>query len=469
MKVIVFVKATASSEAGVMPTEELMTAMGRYNAELVHAGIMRDGAGLHPSVKGVRVRFSGTERTVLNGPFAETKELVAGYWLWEVPSMEVAIEWVKKCPNPMPEPSEIEIRPYFTAEDFGEAMTPELREQEAQLEAALKQTQAASPVIPPATTTLRPYLFFSGRCEEALEFYKTALNAQVGMVLRFDESPDPTPPGMLQAGFERKIMHCDFRVGDLMVMASDGCDDTSRFEGFRLALSVSTEADTDRYFAALADGGRVDMPLMKTFWSPRYGQVTDKFGVGWMVMVAAHAPSSATNAPAPTAAEAAWQLPEPTPQHEWLLRLVGEWTFESECTMGPDQPPMKSTGSQTTRALGKLWTVGEMRNEGPDGQPAVSQFTLGYDPAKGRFVGTFVSSCMTHQWPYDGQLDTTGRVLTLDSEGPSFAGDGTLAKYQDLIEYVDTDHYRLSSRYQNADGSWFPFMHGTYTRVAAGR
>jgi AraC family transcriptional regulator len=130
MKVIVFVKATKSSEAGAMPSTELITAMMEYNQQLVDAGIMLGGEGLHPSSKGVRVLFSGKERTVTQGPFPHTNEIVSGYWIWQVKSMEEAIEWVKRCPNPMPENSEIEIRPLFTAEDFGEALTPELREQE---------------------------------------------------------------------------------------------------------------------------------------------------------------------------------------------------------------------------------------------------------------------------------------------------------------------------------------------------
>lgn len=139
MKVMVFVKATPSSEAGEMPGEELFAAMGKYNEELVRAGIMRGGDGLKPSSAGVRVRFSGSKRTVVDGPFAETKELVAGYWLWEVDSMDQAIEWVKRCPNPMPEDSEIEIRPLYSAEDFGPEFTPELREQEDRLRAEIER------------------------------------------------------------------------------------------------------------------------------------------------------------------------------------------------------------------------------------------------------------------------------------------------------------------------------------------
>jgi hypothetical protein len=127
---MIIVKATKDSEAGVMPDEKLLTEMGKYNEELVRAGIMLAGEGLHPSSKGARVRFSGAQRTVVDGPFAETKELIAGFWLWQVKSLEEAIEWVKRCPNPMPGESEIEIRQVFEAEDFGEEFTPELREQE---------------------------------------------------------------------------------------------------------------------------------------------------------------------------------------------------------------------------------------------------------------------------------------------------------------------------------------------------
>lgn len=133
MKVMVMVKATQDSEASVMPSEKLLTDMGQYNEALVKAGILLAAEGLHPSSKGVRVQFAGANRMVTDGPFAETKELVAGYWIWQVKSMEEAIEWVKRCPNPMPGDSEIEIRPVFEADDFGEAFTPELKEQEERI------------------------------------------------------------------------------------------------------------------------------------------------------------------------------------------------------------------------------------------------------------------------------------------------------------------------------------------------
>ena len=139
MRVMVMVKATADSEAGTMPTTEQLAEMGRFNEELVKAGVMLAGEGLHPSSKGARVRFSGKERKVIDGPFAETKELVAGFWIWQCASLQEAIEWVKRCPNPMPGDSEIEIRRIYEAADFGDALTPELREQEERLRAKVSK------------------------------------------------------------------------------------------------------------------------------------------------------------------------------------------------------------------------------------------------------------------------------------------------------------------------------------------
>ena len=139
MRVMVMVKATKNSEAGVMPAEELLTAMGKFNEELVKAGVMLAGEGLHPSSKGMRVRFSGNKTTVIDGPFAETKELVAGFWMWQVRSREEALAWARRCPNPSGEEGELELRQVFEAEDFGDALTPELREQEERLRAATEK------------------------------------------------------------------------------------------------------------------------------------------------------------------------------------------------------------------------------------------------------------------------------------------------------------------------------------------
>ena len=138
-----------------------------------------------------------------------------------------------------------------------------------------------------SNTLVQQYLFFGGRCEEALKFYRTALGAQVDMLMHYKDSPEPPPPGTLPPGFENKVMHATFRIGGTTLMASDGCAAGSSFDGFSLSLSVPTVAETNRAFAALADGGQVRMPLTKTFWSPCFGMLTDRFGLGWMVSVAA--------------------------------------------------------------------------------------------------------------------------------------------------------------------------------------
>ena len=139
-------------------------------------------------------------------------------------------------------------------------------------------------------TVIHPCLTFSGRCAEALEFYRTALGAETDLVMRFDESPTPPPSGTLQSGFERKIMHASFRIGGVTLMATDGCDDQTKISGMALALGLPTEAEDDQAFAALADGGTVTMPLGKTFWNPRFGMVTDRFGVAWLVSLAVAPP-----------------------------------------------------------------------------------------------------------------------------------------------------------------------------------
>jgi hypothetical protein len=143
MKVMVIVKATKNSEAGAMPSEELLGAMGKYNEELVNAGIMLAGEGLHASAKGKRIQFSGGRRTVVDGPFTETKELIAGFWIWQVRSMEEAVEWARRCPEPMPgEEAELEIRPLLEAEDFGEVYTPELRQRDERLRAEIERQKS---------------------------------------------------------------------------------------------------------------------------------------------------------------------------------------------------------------------------------------------------------------------------------------------------------------------------------------
>ena len=159
------------------------------------------------------------------------------------------------------------------------------------------------------------------------------------------------------------------------------------------------------------------------------------------------------------------QSPEPQAEHKWLQRLVGEWTFEGDATMGPDQPPSKFAGTESVRSIGGLWTLGEGIGKMPDGSPTVTFMTLGYDPVKKQFIGTFIGSMMTHMWPYNGTLDAAGKVLTLDSEGPDFSGGSAMAKYQDIIEFISDDHRTLKSRLQDSAGNWNEFMTAHYRRT----
>ncbi len=158
------------------------------------------------------------------------------------------------------------------------------------------------------------------------------------------------------------------------------------------------------------------------------------------------------------------QIPPPTEEHLWLHRLVGDWTFESDCDMGGDQPSIKTTGTESVRKLGELWTVGEGTSEFAGGV-SKSIMTLGFDPATGRFVGTFLVSIMAYLWPYSGSLDKQANVLTLDSEGPSFSEEGKFVRYQDIIAWESEDVRTLSSQVLNEKGVWVPFMKATYRRT----
>jgi hypothetical protein len=156
---------------------------------------------------------------------------------------------------------------------------------------------------------------------------------------------------------------------------------------------------------------------------------------------------------------------EPQAEHIWLQQLVGEWTVEAEMSMGPDAPPEKMTGTERVRSLGGLWTVGETTGPMPGGGEATMIMTLGYDPAKSRFVGTFVGSMMTNMWVYEGALDEKRTTLTLDTEGPSMSGDGSLAPYRDVIEFKSDDHRVMTSQGKGPDGDWVTFMTSNYRRV----
>jgi hypothetical protein len=155
---------------------------------------------------------------------------------------------------------------------------------------------------------------------------------------------------------------------------------------------------------------------------------------------------------------------EPQKEHQWLQRLVGEWTCEGEATMAPGQPPSKWKGTETVRSLGGVWILAEGQGEMPDSGSATTLMTLGYDPVKKRFVGTFIGSMMTHMWLYEGGLDAGGMILTLDTEGPNMAAEGKTARYKDIIEFKNDDHRLLSSEMLGDDGEWHRFMTATYRR-----
>jgi Protein of unknown function (DUF1579) len=150
-------------------------------------------------------------------------------------------------------------------------------------------------------------------------------------------------------------------------------------------------------------------------------------------------------------------------EHQWLNLFIGEWTWESECIMGPDQPPIKTKGTEVVRSLGGIWIIAEGEGEMPDGSLGQTIMTLGFDPQKDRFVGTFICSMMTHLWPYNGSLDAEGKILTLDSEGPNFS-QGAIAPYKDIIEFVSNDHKILTSKILMDDGTWNQFMTAHYHR-----
>jgi hypothetical protein len=150
-------------------------------------------------------------------------------------------------------------------------------------------------------------------------------------------------------------------------------------------------------------------------------------------------------------------------EHHWLDKLIGQWTYETECNMGPDQPSSKSKGTEVMRSLGGLWTIGEGEGEMPDGSTGKTIMTLGYDPVSDRYIGTFIGSMMTHLWIYNGSLDSTEKVLTLDTEGPNFS-DSAITKYQDMIEFVNDDHRILRSQILDEHGNWHHFMTAHYRR-----
>ena len=282
MRFMVLIKADKNSEAGVMPSEELLAEMGRFNEELVKAGVMLAGEGLHPSSKGARVRFKGKERSVVDGPFAETKELIAGFWIWQVKDKAEAIEWVKRCPNPMPGESEIELRQVFEAEDFGAEFTPELRDQEDKLRAqvaAQQQAPAAVPGVPPASGAT-PYLVVKGAAD-AIGWYQRVFGAQLAFKL---DAPDGS------------VMHSELRVGPARFMLTEERLQHGARSPQTLGGSPTTQIvyvpDADAvYNAAVAAGATPGMPMGDQFWGDRSGSLTDPFGHQWFISTHQEDPS----------------------------------------------------------------------------------------------------------------------------------------------------------------------------------
>lgn len=272
MRFMILIKADKNSEAGQMPGEQLLTEMGAFNEELVKAGVMQAGEGLHPSSRGARVHFSGQRRDVVDGPFGETKELIAGFWIWQLPSLADAIAWVKRCPNPMEGESEIEIRQIFEAEDFGAALTPELRAQEDRLREQVAAQQSAKVEPVPASKGATPYLVVKGAAD-AIAWYERVFDAKVEMRL---DAPD----GLL--------MHAELAIGPARFMLTEERPEYGAQSPLKLGGSATTAViyvpDVDATIArALAAGARPGMPLQDQFWGDRAGDITDPFGHQWMV------------------------------------------------------------------------------------------------------------------------------------------------------------------------------------------
>jgi predicted 3-demethylubiquinone-9 3-methyltransferase (glyoxalase superfamily) len=259
MRVMVIIKADERTEAGAMPSEQLLAAMGKFNEELVKAGVMLAGEGLHPSSKGKRVRFSEGKATVIDGPFTDAKELIAGFWLWQVKSMDEAVEWVKRMPGPDDLPdgasAEIEIRPVFEAEDFGAEFTPELREQEARLRAQIEQK-------------ITPFLWFDTQAEEAMNFYTAIFkNSKVGNVTRYGEA-GPGPEG--------SVMTASFELEGLQFTALNGGPEFKFTEAISFLVDCKSQKEVDELWEKLSEGGE-EGPC---------GWLKDKYGVSWQIVPA---------------------------------------------------------------------------------------------------------------------------------------------------------------------------------------
>jgi PhnB protein len=287
MRVMVIRRADPATEAGEAPAEELLVAMAKYNEELVDAGAMLDGAGLKPSSHGALVRFREGRPTVVDGPFTEAKELVAGYTMLQVDSLEDAISWAKRWPAFGQEANvELELRPLFEISDFAEGEGTELHSRLAErMQAGAGTTSseggaagASGDVAPPAAVV--PYLTFDGTCAEAFRFYRDRLGGQLQLKTH-GESPIA---GEVPPDWHDRILHARLDWGAGVLMGSDTPPGQSRpASGFSVSLQYDEPGTAERVFAALGEGGSVTMPLQQTFWATRFGMLTDRYGIGWMV------------------------------------------------------------------------------------------------------------------------------------------------------------------------------------------
>ena len=284
MRFMVLVKADKNTEAGEMPSEQLLAEMGRFNEELVKAGVMLAGEGLHPSSKGARVRFSGKERSVIDGPFAESKELIAGFWLWKLGRWPKRSNGSSAAPTRPARQSEIEIRQVFEADDFGAEFTPELREQEdrlrAQIEAQAGASQAAKSGAVPESRGATPYLTVKGAAE-AISFYERVFGARTGFRL---DGPDGS------------VGHAELEVGPARFMLSEEQPKYGALSPTTIGGSGSTAVvyvpDVDTVVErAVKEGARLTMPVQDQFWGDRAGCIVDPFGHQWMVATHKEDPS----------------------------------------------------------------------------------------------------------------------------------------------------------------------------------
>ncbi len=274
MKFIILRKADENTEANVMPSEELMVAMGQYNESMANASVLVEGMGLQASDKGARISFRNGKPTVTDGPFIETKELLAGFTVFNAPSKQDAIEWVKRWPPLDGDGNvELELRQVFEMSDFEQGEGTDIHE--AAFEKAHKQP-----------TNICAYLGFNGNCREAFEFYADCFG---GEVLSLRDAPDSAKdcekdPENIPAESLNKIMHARLQIGPYLLMGGDAPGDMYKPpQGFHVQLEINDLAQAEKSFAMLAEGGRVEMPLAETFWANRFGMLVDRFGIPWMI------------------------------------------------------------------------------------------------------------------------------------------------------------------------------------------